>query len=130
MLATYSTELPVKWHLALLNRPLFKDEIQAWIHGPVIPVLFKVYSDYGWEPIPESNDNPPSLPNDTFEILETVWNTYKDFDGDQLEALTHCEEPWINARKGLEANEPGHNLISDDAMRSFYKRLWQDNQND
>ena len=36
------------WHLALLNRPLFDEEFQAWIHGPVCPTLYAHYVDYRW----------------------------------------------------------------------------------
>lgn len=28
------------WHCALLNKTLFDEEIQAWVHGPVCPVLY------------------------------------------------------------------------------------------
>ena len=118
------------WHLALLNRSLFTETIQAWIHGPVIPALYAAYADYGWELIPQHKGERPGFPADTLEILETVWNTYKDFDGDQLEALTHDEEPWQNARKGLAFDQPGHKEISLEDMRAFYKQLWQDSQND
>ena len=39
------------WHLALLDRPLFEEEIQAWVHDPVIPALYPIYADYGWNKI-------------------------------------------------------------------------------
>ena len=38
--------------LAKLGRPLFKDEIQAWEHGPVVPALYQLFkSDTKGEPI-------------------------------------------------------------------------------
>jgi uncharacterized phage-associated protein len=37
--------------------------------------------------------------------------------------MTHQEEPWKNARKGLASDEEGHNVISHDDMRDFYSEL-------
>jgi uncharacterized phage-associated protein len=34
------------WHLALYDRPLFEDDFQAWVHGPVIPELFDKYKHW------------------------------------------------------------------------------------
>ena len=29
------------WHLALTNRPLFEEDFEAWVHGPVIPSFYR-----------------------------------------------------------------------------------------
>jgi len=119
------------WHLALLNRPLFGEEIQAWIHGPVIPKLYAKYADYGWEEISVKNENiNPSFPQNTIEVLNAVWNTYHNLDGEQLEALTHSEKPWQEARNGIAPLEPSENVISYQSMRDFYNKLYQESQND
>lgn len=120
------------WHLALLNRPLFSEDIQAWIHGPVCPALYAKYADYGWNDIPPVADKGKlyPFPSDTEQVLATVWDTYKGFDGDQLEALTHNEKPWQDARNGIVDTEPSHNVISMQSMRDFYKRLYMESQND
>ena len=38
-----------------------------------------------------------------------------------LELLTHREDPWINARKGLAVGEPSSTVIDEDDMRRFYR---------
>ena len=119
------------WHIALLNRSLFSETIQAWIHGPVIPALYAVYADYGWDKIPSVEGNASShFKTDTIEVLEAVWNTYKDFDGNQLEALTHSERPWQMARNGIPATEPCENQITNESMHDFYIKLYRTSQND
>ena len=118
------------WHLALLNEPLFADEIQAWIHGPVIPALYARYADYGWNEIPKAESSDLVFPEKTLQVLETVWNTYKGLDGDQLESLTHSEGPWIEARNGIPSYLPCTNSITCESMSTFYKRIWQEAQND
>lgn len=38
----------------------------------------------------------------------------------ELSKLTHAEQPWLDARKGLGPSELGQRTISHDAMASFY----------
>src|SRR5947207_6082839 len=41
------------WHLALTDRSLIKEIIQAWPYGPVIPALFHEFKRWGNAPIRE-----------------------------------------------------------------------------
>jgi uncharacterized phage-associated protein len=38
--------------LALLDRPLFPQHIEAWIYGPVVPALYREYKSYEADTIP------------------------------------------------------------------------------
>ena len=40
------------WSLALLNRPLFDEEVEAWAHGPVVESIFQRFKQSGWENLP------------------------------------------------------------------------------
>lgn len=31
------------WHLAIHGTPLFEEDFEAWVHGPVIPSLYQKY---------------------------------------------------------------------------------------
>lgn len=42
------------WHLAIHGIPLFKEDFQAWVHGPVVPELYQKYKGFGWQPIKEA----------------------------------------------------------------------------
>lgn len=39
------------WHLAIYDEPLFQDRIEAWVHGPVVPSVFREYRSFRWSPI-------------------------------------------------------------------------------
>lgn len=112
------------WHLALLDEPLFADEIQAWIHGPVIPTLYPHYAAYRWLDIPQVNDK-PDFDERTNNLLEAVFVTYGEFTGDQLERLTHSEQPWQEARGNLQPFEPCENPISLVSMKKYYEQKYR-----
>lgn len=90
------------WHLALTGKPLFDDDFEAWIHGPVVPHLYRRFKDNGWRPIDRAATS-PILPMDdeTRDVLEEVWSAYGQFSATHLEELTHSEDPWIDARRGV-----------------------------
>ena len=56
--------------------------------------------------------------------LESVMLTYGDYTGNALEALTHTEFPWIEARGNLSHSENCNNVISAATMRSFYQSIY------
>ena len=39
------------WHLGLYGSPLFDEPFEAWIHGPVIPEIYRHYQAFGFNPI-------------------------------------------------------------------------------
>ncbi|KKB33385.1 DUF4065 domain-containing protein [Caldibacillus thermoamylovorans] len=106
------------WNLALKGEKLFKERFQAWVHGPVSPQLYKKYREHGWQTIPP--DDAPLLQNDVIEVLETVYETYGEFTGDELESLTHSELPWIEARGGLPEYEPSTTYLNDQTIINYY----------
>ena len=118
------------WHCALYQgEKLFNDEIQAWIHGPVIPALYRIYADYGWVDIPQYKGE-INISEKSRAILDAVYNTYGGYSGDQLERLTHSEEPWQKARLGFDALQPCTNAISIESMRDYYGKIYSAAQND
>ena len=40
------------FHLALNDSPLFAESIEAWTHGPVVPVVYQLYKHAGASAIP------------------------------------------------------------------------------
>lgn len=109
------------WHLANLGRPLFDDEIQAWVHGPVVPHLYHAFKQFGYRPIVLGNiEMHESIDGDTAEYLSELWDEYGHYDANYLELLTHSEPPWQIARSLNEIGENPHLIIQHDWMRDYY----------
>lgn len=114
----------VAWGYALMDKKIVNnDEFQAWVHGPVSEKLYQKYKRYGWNNI-EQVKNAPDFPSDIEELLESVWDTYGDKDGNELEALSHSEKPWKEARDGLSEDERGQRVIDPQSMRKFYQSIY------
>ncbi|MDC4872757.1 DUF4065 domain-containing protein, partial [Acinetobacter baumannii] len=54
------------WMLALFNRPLFNEKVEAWKYGPVIPELYEAVKHYKANPVKELSVNS----DDAFDIQE------------------------------------------------------------
>ena len=109
------------WSLALNNKKLFKEPIEAWVHGPAVRSLYVHYKKFGFEPIAEEiNPDILRVSGNTKELLDSVWKIYGKMDAGYLEMLTHSEKPWQEAREGLQSSESSGNEISLKTMRSYY----------
>ena len=111
------------WSMVYEDKPLFKEDIEAWIHGPAIKVVYDQYKRFGFNSISEDikESEVRSLPS--IELLESIWTTYGKYDARYLEELTHNEEPWQIARQNLEVSESSNNVISLKDMRNYYKKV-------
>ncbi len=69
-------------------------------------------------PAPDEFYNP--FTEDEIEVLEEVWDTYGELSAKHLQDLVQSEEPWQNARKGLEPAQDSTNAIGHDDMKSYY----------
>lgn len=93
------------WYLALYNKPLLTDRIQAWRFGPVINSLYKETKKWGDTNItallsvfdPESMNvyTPKIEEKEVKEFLESIWNAYSKHSAIKLSNATHAEgSPW------------------------------------
>jgi uncharacterized phage-associated protein len=84
-------------HLSERRVPLFRDEIQAWSHGPVVPAVYHEYKSFGSATIELPPDDPftwDDIDPETSDFLGRVWNTYGRFSAGHLREMTHEEAPW------------------------------------
>lgn len=118
------------YHLAYFSEPLFDEDFEAWVHGPVCRDIYDVlkgksvlYSDITYSEYDFDADIALQeiVSSDQFNIVNDVLKTLGSWTGTELENATHSEQPWINARKGLAPNQNCSNFISKDDMMAYYK---------
>jgi uncharacterized phage-associated protein len=110
------------WSLVLNDKKLFREPIEAWVHGPAVRSLYVQYKDFGFNPIDEkiTTENISGISDKTKELLDEIWRVYGKLDARYLEVLTHSESPWRDARAGLQSHENSENEITPKSMKSFY----------
>ena len=112
------------WAYALRNIRLEDTDFQAWVHGPVSPVLYDRFKQFGYDQISLVGDYKSSIAKEDEELLEKVWETYGDHTGNALAALSHTERPWIDARVGYRPEERCAVPISPELMKEYYRSIY------
>lgn len=107
------------WSLARLDVPLFREDIQAWAHGPVVYELF--CSHKGQYVVDHVDGDRHSLDVHQRRLVDDVLAHYGAMTAVQLRNLTHEEQPWLGARGGMPDDLRMSDVISHEAMRQFYR---------
>ena len=85
------------WCLGINNRPLIREQIEAWQYGPVVPNLYhevKNYRNRGIDIILPTYDCTP-LNENAKSLISEVYSEYGKYDGLDLSNITHKEDtPW------------------------------------
>lgn len=106
------------FHIAYFNTPLFEEDIEAWMYGPVVPCVyhyFKGKGKMGLEPISEEielSDAEEALFNEVYEV-------YGEYSASGLINMTHQESPWLTTPTGV------GNVISIEKLDQFFKTRLQ-----
>ena len=122
------------WGLVYFDDGVLSDEFEAWAHGPVCPIVYQAYKQYGFSLIETDMTEKTAMAfvanfrkrqvasglSDKMDLVDAVLDKYGQITSLQLELLTHQEEPWIEARKGLGPIENSNRVISEESMRKFY----------
>jgi uncharacterized phage-associated protein len=110
------------WSLVWDDEPLFNEEIEAWANGPVVPALYQYHrGSFAISKIAHGNSS--KLNPNQKDTIDNVLKTYSSRPAKWLIDLTHMEDPWLDAREGLDANERGNRTISHEAMFDYYSSL-------
>ncbi len=111
------------WSLAARDQKLFNEKIEAWVHGPAVRKVYLEYKKFGAEPIQKEipREAVADIPTEVTGFLDEVWQVYGKFDAAYLERLSHSENPWREARAGIEAHVGSKNEITLNSMRDFYR---------
>lgn len=110
------------WSLVWDEKPLFRERIEAWANGPVVPALYQEHRGQfkvgKW-----SHGNPAALSRDGRETIDAVLDFYGKKSSQWLSDLTHSEKPWREARGSLAPGERGNKIISHASMHEYYSGL-------
>ena len=109
------------WNLAIAKKPLFDEDIEAWVHGPVVPSVFRRFKSYRWKTIDEPVE--PIHDKEVCEHLKSVLDVYGKLGATQLERITHSEDPWRLARAGVPPDASSNTVITHKSMSAFYTKL-------
>lgn len=98
-----------------LKKRLFDSRIEAWVHGPVCPDLYYAYNNNNILTYREKE-----IDSTTQELLNNIISIYGKYTGEELERMTHNEDPWKKARKGYSMYERSNIEINDKDIYDFY----------
>ena len=110
------------WSLVWEDRPLFRDEIEAWVNGPVVPRLYKLHRGL-FEVSDWPHGDASHLNEADRSTIDAVLKFYGGKTSQWLSDLTHQEKPWVEARKGLSLMERGSQKITMASMLEYYSAL-------
>lgn len=118
------------YHLAYFSEPLFDEDFEAWVHGPVCRNVYDIlkgksvlysdvtYSEYDFDAEIILKD---IVASDQFNVVNDVLKSLSTWNGTELETATHNEQPWNTARKGIPPNQNSSEIISKTEMMEYYK---------
>lgn len=111
------------WHLVWEDKELFNERIEAWANGPVVPDLYEKHR--GSFSLAEGffKGAPTNLTDSQKDVIDRVLEFYGDKDAQWLSDLTHMEDPWKSARRGLVDGERGGGEISTASMVEYYSSI-------
>lgn len=106
-------------HLAINDKPLFNEAIEAWQYGPVVPDLYHFYKNYEANGIPADNKfDPLVIDSVTREFLDEIYDVFGQYSAVRLMEMSHDDKCWSEAGVG--------NIISHEAMKVDLKKYLKD----
>ncbi len=110
------------WSLALFERTLSSDELEAWDSGPMYPALWARLSHRGWNNLlADDLRSEVVLDTETQALLDDIWQAYGEYSLAELEKMIKADAPWKEARRGLQAWDITKRPLSKTSMAGFYK---------
>lgn len=110
------------WHMVWENMALFRDRIEAWASGPVIPSIIVAETVDGLL-VAKVEGDPGKLSEQERTTVDGVLGYYADMAPLQLSLLSRMEEPWKVARGDTPIGEPCDAEISRQTLRDYYSGL-------
>lgn len=98
------------WSLAWRGTALFSEDIEAWVHGPVVRTVYD-----------HAPGDAARVEGDAVTVVDAVLAAYGRHSGAWLRDLTHREAPWRNARRGLAPEQRSNRIIPLRDLQAAYR---------
>lgn len=110
---------------ALCGRPMFAEDCEAWVHGPVYPEVYNLFRDFKYNPIEDARfavlyGTAEKLTEEEKKVIDLVLDTFGVYGGKTLERITHSERPWREARKGYDDNIHSNAMLKKESISAYY----------
>lgn len=125
-------------YLNRYDKKLFREPIEKWQYGPVVPAVYHSFKDYGFfninEPkqefevefvdgklhLNEKKFDPSFIEKDTKDLLDSVVNKWIEVPAFKMVEITHEEPMWKNYQSQILSGERSLQY-SDEEIKSFYR---------
>ena len=112
-------------NLALYGSPIFQEDCEAWLHGPVYQEVYELFRNFKYNPIDDARfalleGASDKLTENEKKVIDLVVNTFGMYSGKTLERITHKETPWIEARNGYGDSVRSSEPLSKDSIKAYY----------
>lgn len=113
------------FYKAFFGKFLFKDDCQAWVHGPVYVNIYEKYKKFKSANILIDIDYNINdiIADEKKEMLDVIVKYFGYYNGKALEKMAHYETPWINGRMGLLPTENSNNIITKKDIKEYFEKV-------
>lgn len=116
------------FYYAFINKFIFEENCEAWVHGPVFRDIYYKYREYRFDPI-NASDTVEELNLTVSEkaIIDSVIKHLSCYSGKVLEAFTHAEMPWLETRRDLPASVSTDRKIEKQLIADYFTAVKEKN---
>lgn len=114
------------YHLAAFGSPIFDDKMEAWLHGPVVPSVykwckgFKTDEDLANQALKKDEISTLELHPMQLSLIDDVLRVYNKYSAYGLRDKTHTELPWLAVYE-----KDSNNEITNNSLREFFEPLYE-----
>ena len=114
------------FYYAFMNRFIFEENCEAWVHGPVYKNVYIKYKEYCFDAIECDNLTKDIILSGLEKtIIDSVIKNLSGYSGKTLEAFTHLETPWLVTRGDLPTTANTDREIDKQLIGSYFTNVKQ-----
>jgi len=103
------------FHLAFFDKPLYEEDIEAWMYGPVVTSVYESFKSHGNAGIEYSQET-IKFTKEEESLFNEVYRVYGAYSAIGLMNLTYSETPWKSVSTGVGS------VIDKEIMKDYFKK--------